>query len=80
MEHSTREKDPAMFPEQLVERALKLFSYKNDVILDPFNGAGTSTLVAHKNDRNYIGIDISEEYCKTAEERILKSRNQMSIL
>ncbi|MDD4780682.1 MAG: site-specific DNA-methyltransferase [Tissierellia bacterium] len=71
---------PAMFPEQLVERALKLFSYKNDVILDPFNGAGTSTLVAHKNDRNYIGIDISEEYCKTAEERILKSRNQMSIL
>ena len=31
---------PAMFPEQLAERVLKLFSYKNDVVLDPFNGAG----------------------------------------
>ena len=63
---------PAMFPEELVYRCLKLFSYKNDVILDPFNGVGTTTLVAHQLDRQYIGIDISEEYCKTAEERILK--------
>ena len=62
---------PAMFPEELVYRCLKLFSYKNDVILDPFNGVGTTTLVAHQLDRQYIGIDISEEYCK-AEERILK--------
>jgi DNA modification methylase len=37
---------PAMFPEALAERVLKLFSYKNDIILDPFNGAGTTTAVA----------------------------------
>ena len=55
---------PAMFPEQLVERVLKLFSYKDDIILDPFNGAGTTTTVACKLGRNYIGIDISEEYCE----------------
>lgn len=61
---------PAMFPEQLVERVLKLFSFKGDVVLDPFNGVGTTTAVAKRFSRNYIGIDISEEYCKKAEERV----------
>ena len=57
---------PAMFPEELVKRCLKLFSYQNDVVLDPFNGVGTTTLVAHQLGRKYIGIDISESYCQTA--------------
>jgi len=61
---------PAMFPEELVERVLKLFSFKGDIILDPFNGVGTTTAVAKRLSRNYIGIDISEEYCKKAEERL----------
>lgn len=61
---------PAMFPEELVKRTLKLFSYRNDLVLDPFNGAGTTSAVAKKLGRRYIGIDISEEYCKTAKQRI----------
>lgn len=61
---------PAMFPEKLVERVLKLFSFKGDVVLDPFNGAGTTTVVAKRTGRKYLGIDISDEYCKTAEKRI----------
>lgn len=61
---------PAMFPPELAYRVLKLFSYQGDIILDPFNGAGTTTLVAERTGRNYIGIDISEEYCKIAENRI----------
>lgn len=61
---------PAMFPEELVERALKIFSYENDIVLDPFNGAGTTTYMARKLGRNYLGIDISEEYCATARDRI----------
>lgn len=61
---------PAMFPEHLVERALKLFSYRGDIILDPFNGVGTTTAVAHRLSRNYIGIDISKEYCNKAIERM----------
>ena len=52
-----------MFPEQLVERALKLFSFKGDIVLDPFNGVGTTAVLANKLGRNYIGVDISEEYC-----------------
>jgi DNA modification methylase len=66
---------PAMFPEELARRVIKLFSYKNDVVLDPFNGVGTTTLVAKKLGRIYVGIDISEEYCKKAEERIRKEGN-----
>jgi len=61
---------PAMFPEELVMRLLKLFSYRGDVVLDPFNGVGTTTVVAKKLNRKYIGIDISEEYCKTAQKRL----------
>ena len=75
MAPETKMKDyghPAMFPEELVERCLKLFSYKGDVVLDPFNGAGTTTFVANKLGRKYIGIDMSESYCKTARERISK--------
>lgn len=61
---------PAMYPEQLVERCLKLFSFKNDVVLDVFNGAGTTTAVASRLGRRYLGIDVSEEYCKRARERM----------
>jgi site-specific DNA-methyltransferase (adenine-specific) len=63
-------KHPAMFPKELATRLMKLFSYKGDVVLDPFNGAGTATLCAAENGRKYIGIDISPEYCKISEKRI----------
>ena len=61
---------PAPFPEELPYRCMKLFSYKNDLVLDPFVGSGTTAIVAKKLGRNYIGFDISPEYCKLANERI----------
>jgi DNA modification methylase len=61
---------PAMFPEELPRRLIKLFSYKNDIVLDPFNGAGTTTLVAGKLHRRFIGIDISDQYCDRALQRL----------
>lgn len=61
---------PAMFPGKLIERTLKLFSYKGDIVLDPFNGAGTTTMVAKKLGRHYIGIDIDKKYCRIANRRI----------
>ncbi len=70
---------PAMFPEQLVERVLKLFSYKNDVVLDPFNGAGTTTVVAKRLHRRYLGIDISREYCDTALKRLEAETEQLRL-
>ena len=64
---------PAMFPEEIPRRILKLFSYRGDLVLDPFNGAGTTTLAAWKNARRFIGIDISPQYCQKAIERIEQS-------
>lgn len=61
---------PAMFPEELPRRLMKLFSYRNDIVLDPFNGTGTTTLVAYKNQRRFIGIDESRQYCETAMKRL----------
>ncbi len=70
---------PAMFPEELVERVLKLFSYKGDIVLDPFNGVGSTTVVAKRLKRKYIGIDISDEYCKVAEKRIEDLKYEMEL-
>ncbi len=70
---------PAMFPEKLAERTLKLFSFENDVVLDPFNGVGTTTKVAKQLNRRFIGIDISEDYCKKAEERLKGVAHQKTL-
>ena len=73
-ERNMKEYDhPAMFPEELVQRALQMFSFENDIVLDPFNGAGTTTSVAKRLNRRFFGIDISDKYCKTAKNRISKT-------
>jgi site-specific DNA-methyltransferase (adenine-specific) len=64
---------PAMFPQELPRRLIKLLSYKNDIVLDPFNGVGTTTLVAWKHRRRFIGIDISQQYCDMALRRVIAS-------
>ena len=69
---------PAMFPENLATSVLKLFSYQGDIILDPFNGVGTTTTIAKRLGRKYIGIDTSKEYCKSAEERLKKENEQLN--
>jgi site-specific DNA-methyltransferase (adenine-specific) len=71
---------PSMFPEEIPYRLIRLFSYIGDLVLDPFNGVGTTTLVAHKLQRNYIGIDISEKYCRKAEKRIAEFERQPRLL
>ena len=61
---------PAPFPEELPYRLIQLYSFKNDVILDPFVGSGTTCLVALKSGRNYVGYDNNPDYVKLAENRI----------
>lgn len=61
---------PAIFPEQLAIDHIKSWSNKDDLILDPMCGSGTTCVAAKQLNRRYIGIDISEEYCKIAEERL----------
>lgn len=63
---------PAIFPEQLAEDHILSWSNEGDIVLDPFSGSGTTCKMAKKNKRNYIGIDISEEYCALAESILQK--------
>ena len=59
---------PAPFPVALIDRIVKSTNAK--IILDPFMGSGTTAIAAKKNGRHFIGIDISNKYCKMAEERL----------
>lgn len=70
---------PAPFPEELPKRLIQLYSYKDDVVLDPFMGSGTTALAALKSDRRFVGYDISEEYVKLANNRIGALKNQTVI-
>lgn len=66
---------PAMFPEELPRRCIKLFSYKGDVVLDPFAGLGTTCKVAHDLGRRYIGFDLDPLYVEKANSRIKNPLN-----
>jgi DNA modification methylase len=57
-------------PVALVVKALSYTTHPGDLVLDPFNGSGTTGLAAKQLGRDYIGIEISEEYCKLSEERL----------
>lgn len=70
---------PAPFPEELPNRLIKLYSFKGDVILDPFLGSGTTSLAAVKNGRNYIGYDTNEEYIELANRRVAEFVNQTKL-
>ena len=65
---------PCPFPEELPYRLMKLYSYENDVILDPFNGSGQTTKVAFNFNRRYIGIEIMEQYNRLALSRLAKEK------
>ena len=61
---------PAPFPTELPHRLIQLFSFTNDIILDPFMGSGTTAIASLDSNRNFIGFDNDQEYITLAEERI----------
>lgn len=65
-------KHPAPFPRELPRRAIKLFSFVGDVVLDPFCGSGTTLIEAEIHNRIGIGLEIDPNYCELAKNRILK--------
>jgi site-specific DNA-methyltransferase (adenine-specific) len=67
---------PAPFPEELPYRLIQLYSFKDDIILDPFMGSGTTAVSALKSNRKFVGYDISQEYIDLAERRVLPLKTQ----
>jgi DNA modification methylase len=61
---------PAPFPEELPYRLIQLYSFKNDIILDPFIGSGTTGIAALKSERKFVGYEINNQYLKLAESRL----------
>jgi len=70
---------PAPFPEELPHRLIQLYSFKGDIVLDPFMGSGQTAIAALKDERRYVGYDISKEYIEHAEKRINAYKNQTSL-
>jgi site-specific DNA-methyltransferase (adenine-specific) len=66
----TRSLTKATFSMDIPTKAIKILSYKNDIILDPFNGSGTSCVAAETLDRRWIGIELSPNYAEIARQRI----------
>ena len=70
---------PAPYPDEMVWKCLKLFSYKGTIILDPFLGSGTTAYWAKKLNRKCIGIEIEEKYCEIAANRCRQSVMELNI-
>jgi DNA modification methylase len=69
-----RTSHPAQYPERLIERIIKCSTNKNDIVLDPFIGSGTTAVVAKKLNRKYIGYEIVPEYINISNLRLNKCR------
>lgn len=61
---------PAPFPEELPRRLIELYTYRSDVVLDPFCGSGTTCIAAHRAGRRYLGYEIVPDYLQIAEARL----------
>ncbi|TSC80004.1 MAG: DNA modification methylase [Parcubacteria group bacterium Gr01-1014_29] len=70
---------PTQKPEKLVAKIILASSKPNDVVFDPFLGSGTTSVVAQKLGRRYVGIDIDELYCCLAEKRLENARQNKTV-
>jgi site-specific DNA-methyltransferase (adenine-specific) len=71
---------PAIFPEQLAQDHIISWSNEGDLVLDPFMGSGTTAKMALLNNRNFIGFEISKDYCDIANKRISEHHEQLKIV
>jgi DNA modification methylase len=72
-EHARRVGHPAPFPVELPERLIHLYTYRDDVVLDPFLGSGSTALAAVRSDRHYVGYDTDPDYLALAEARLAEA-------
>ena len=83
-ESATRVGHPAPFPVELPQRLIELYTYRRDLVLDPFLGSGTTAVAAVRAGRHFVGYDTDDEYVETARRRVaaegarLESSNGLS--
>ena len=65
---------PAPFPKDLPSRLINLYTYKGDLVLDPFVGSGTTCVAAKEAGRDYIGYELKRNYCKLAKTRLEQTK------
>ena len=65
-----KEGHPAPFPQELPYRLIQLYTYRQDVVLDPFMGGGSSALAADRSDRNWVGYELSDNYADICESKL----------
>ena len=73
-ESATRVGHPAPFPVQLPQRLILLYTYQDDLVLDPFIGSGTTAVAAIRTERRFFGYDMDEEYVALARGRVTEAR------
>ncbi|MXW48095.1 MAG: site-specific DNA-methyltransferase, partial [Gammaproteobacteria bacterium] len=69
-ESAKRVNHPAPFPVELPRRLIQLYTFANEIVLDPFMGSGTTAVASIQSDRSYVGYDTSLEYVQTAQSRV----------
>jgi DNA methylase len=77
-ESATRVGHPAPFPVELPARLIELYTYRGDLILDPFAGSGTTAVAAVRGGRHYVGYDLEHSYIRLADARVLTERQRLS--
>ena len=73
----TRQQTKATFSMDIPVRAMKILSYKEDIVMDPFMGSGTSAVAAEFVGRNWVGVELSENYTEVANKRLLEYRAKL---
>ena len=76
-ESATRVGHPAPFPVELPKRLIELYTYENDVVLDPFMGSGTTAIAALQTRRHFIGFDTDRSYVTRAKVRVAAERERL---
>ncbi len=65
---------PAPFPVDLPQRIIELYTFRDDLVLDPFMGSGSTAVAALRSGRHYVGYELEAEYVDLAEARIAEER------
>jgi site-specific DNA-methyltransferase (adenine-specific) len=77
-ESATRVGHPAPFPVELPARLIELYTYRGDLVLDPFVGSGTAAVAAVRSGRHYVGYDLDGSYIQLSEARVAEERQRLA--